>query len=243
MVLSILSSRDVPVIDSNYYGEWELDSLSSIIEDGDSTFELEREMKLYRRWHMKYRKLLSSNFFDRNKAIRLLDKSSLSEYLYDSALNWMLKTEEMDNIDWNLDTISSTARHAYIEEQGIEEDDLYNDGNPVEIDQVFRILWFSDKSYINDLCAQLEEIQGNFGEIYPCTVVDCRTKEDFDTARKLHEDTFQKIPELLMKSFEIGSDLFDDIREYVETEKAKKCKTKKTRSKYQLSLPYTEAQR
>ncbi|NLG04514.1 MAG: hypothetical protein GX567_11915 [Clostridia bacterium] len=112
MVLSIMSSRDVPLIDSNYYGEWELDTLSEIIEEGDSTFELEREMKLYRKWHMKYRQLLSSNFFNHNKAIKLLEKSSLPSELHDSALNWMLKTEKMDDIDWDLDTISSTARHA-----------------------------------------------------------------------------------------------------------------------------------
>lgn len=236
-VLNILDNGDISIINGSYYCDWEVEQILELISENNASSKLVKEYSLYEKYSMYYIKLISDSTYSYDKAIDLLTKANLPLSLHESALNWLTATHGLSLLEWSIDEIAERAKEYHLLEHDISEEELSYNGYPVTIDQVFRVLWFNDEDYTNSICSALGETEGNFGEIYPNTIVQCRTKEDFESSRECHLKNYENVPAMLKESFLCGSRLFSEITEYVNNNK--KCKNVRKNSKCQLSLQYT----
>lgn len=237
-ILSIYGRHGVGIIYYGDFSDWEIDSLYEQWEELSD--ELKRELRLYKKYSNMYYNKLSIGSYDQTIADELLIKSHIPDDLLIQVKEWEEKTLRLNMIDWNLEDMCQAAREADAEEREIDVDDLYNDGQPVEMDSVFRIVWFHSQEYTSQICQSLGEMQGNFGEIYPNTIKKCSTKEEFLNVRKEHDEKYQSVPGLLKESMTTGCDLFDRIYEYFNGKQEELWNEKNQTSDQQLSLQYTQ---
>jgi len=239
--LSVLAENGVDVIYSSYWGEMEYDQITDILDEEKDNSELKNELELFHEYADRYRYLLGEKSYSKNKCLKMLDYSRVNKKIRKKALRWLDLIDQVSSCPISLNEVVESAREAYADSYEIDIDDIYDNGNPVEIDMVFRITWFCNSSYTDSLCSTLGEIQGNFGEIFPNTVVNCFDISDFNNARKRHDENYYGLPELIIKTFNLGVSLFDDIYKYVEKEKNRKWKQDKENINLkQLSLSTQE---
>jgi hypothetical protein len=222
--LSVLVEKNVPLIDPEIYDmdmELEMiqDTLSS--ERAEENEHLAEELDSFILYKDEYRKILRIPI-SVEKIEEMIELKTIPESLKDgfSALLPYLYSISLSNHDMH--EISRTAVAAHAKAQDIDEEGLFSDGNPVELLQMFRILWFSDSTYIDYLCDWLGESSGNFGELLPMNCKDCHTAEEFKSVDTEFDDMYGTLCEDLAEVMSQMKDLTEDIIEYLT-----KCKKRK----------------
>ena len=220
-ILSIYGRHDVDIINSIYEMDWEIDimleSYNNLSDEG------KKEVILYKRHANEYVKTLRTRCYDKHVMKDLLEKSNLPSDVLREIKRWERNTVKLDKFDWSMHEICNIARDAFAREYNIDIDDIYNDGFPVEMYHVFRIVWFYCDEYNENVCSFLGESAGNFGEIYPNTVQTCGTKEEFDNAINVYKEAFKDIPALLAKSILSGRSAFAMLYDYIYNKPKELC--------------------
>lgn len=228
MLLGVYAEHGVAIISSDYYDGYEIEELrESLLENDDK--DLEREINSFDKHGKNYEELIKASTYDSSKVDYMLNHSDIPSNLRDRIIEWHDSIVSLMSSVWDITSIAEDARINHIKENEIEEEELYENGNPVEIDQVFRIVWFREGSYKENICSMLGEYAGQFGEIYPNLVKDCYTKADIDSLSKEFYNTYGNIPELLAKSMTLGTDLFEEVYSYTQLEKEKQWRQKRRR--------------
>ena len=222
--LSVLVEKRVPLIDPEVYDmdmELEIiqDTLSS--EGVEGKEHLAEELDSFSLYKDEYRKMLRVPI-SVEKIKEMIELETIPESLKDSFSALLPYLRSIKTSDHDMHEISRTAVAAHAEFQDTDEEGLFSDGNPVELLQMFRILWFSDPLYVDYLCEWLGDSSGNFGELLPMSCKDCHTAEDFNLVDTEFDDMYGILCEDLAEVMSQMKDLTEDIIEYLT-----KCKKRK----------------
>lgn len=222
--LSILVEKKVPLIDPEIY---DMDIELQVIEDTlscdgvEEKEHLAEELDSFNLYKNEYRKFLRVPE-SIGKIKDMIELETIPESLKDSFSALLPYLRSIKTSDHDMHEISNTAVAAHAKSQDTDEEGLFSYGNPVELLQMFRILWFSDGTYINYLRDWLGESSGNFGELLPMNCKDCHTAEEFKSVDTEFDDMYGTLCEDLAEVMSQMKDLTEDIIEYLT-----KCKKRK----------------
>lgn len=217
LCLGLLQSKEVPIIDNRYYDEddWIEETTEEYLNmDNDDKVQddavLQKEYEFFKRYKNKYLTIIKRSS-DPSKIRKAISEINPKTEIEKDVIKWAEMVIDAFNEPLNIDWIEGYAREQFAKDNDIEEDKIYNDGNPVELSQVMRVVWFGNSFHTNHLCEWLEEMGGNFGSIEFHKNYQCKTFMDIENSRQKFMKEYGLLPEKLAKLLEFGANMFEAL--------------------------------
>lgn len=228
--IKLLKWKEVPVIEHPFYDEDDgmIENLVEYISSGDVSYnrtkeEVEidrelasRELDLYTKYKNRYVNKVFSGFSSLKTVQSLVNKYKPENHIESELIKWCKMVIDAAKEPQDLESFNVYAAEKFCNDQEIEMEDIYNDGNPVEIRQVMRFTWFGNWGYTDSETQYLGEQDGNFGSLEFSSMYECHSKEDIDAARAKFLKEWGLFPEKLSKLLEFGANLIPELWDYID---------------------------
>lgn len=220
----ILSDKCVSVIDDPYIGDddyliegmLEYCSVTNGDNPDDDQILAKRELELFFKYKKKYLDKIMNKSGDRLWLIGQVSKYKPTMKVENMIIDWLNEVMDAANEPNDLEQFNENAKCDYARENDIDYEDIYNDGNPVEITQVMRFSWFGNNGYMKAQCEQLGEYAGNFGVIEFSHSYECRKPGELEESRQKFFTDWGMFPEKLTYVMAHGNELADEIWGYID---------------------------
>jgi hypothetical protein len=222
--VKILSNKQVPVIDDpfGYDDDWMLENMIEYcsvqkddVPDDDQSLG-SRELKLFLKHKKKYVEKILTGHGDRLWLIGQIAKYKPTLKVEDMVITWLNEVLDAANEPHDLEDFNENAKCEFARMNEIEYEDIYDDGQPVEILQVMKFVWFGCAGYMDTQTENLGEMGGNFGEIEFCHMYECTKPGELEESRKKFIKDWGLFPEKLTVVLAHGNILADELWDYID---------------------------
>jgi len=220
----ILGNKRVPIIDHPFYDDDDmlLENMGEYCEvdlkekkpDEDKILA-RRELKLFKKHKKSYLKILNQPG-DRLYLVGMISKYKPILKIEEMILEWARMVLDAANEPGDLDDINEAAKVSYARFHEIDVENIYDDGQPVEILQAMRFTWFGSAGYTTIECEQLGEYSGQFGEIEFSKEYSCHSADDIETARNKFLQDWGLFPEKFAAIAEFANPMIEEIWNYID---------------------------
>lgn len=222
--VKILGNKQVPIIDEPFIDndDWLLENIGEYcsvskddIPDTDQAFGI-KELELFKKHKQRYVDKVLSGHGDRLWLIGQIAKYKPKLKVEDMAITWLNEVLDAANEPNDLEDFNENAKVNYALMNEIDYEDIYNDGQPVEILQTMRFVWFGCDGYMTSQTENLGDMAGNFGEIEFCHMYECRKPGELEESRQKFFKDWGMFPEKLTVVLAHGNDLSYELWNYID---------------------------
>jgi hypothetical protein len=223
--VKLMNNKGVTIINEPFTGddEWLIETIEEYINVDKDNDDLdndkllaERELRLYKDYHTRYFENILCGPVNRNRLTKQVNNYKPVISIEKSIITWAKMVIDASQEPNRLEDFNFMAQENFAKQQGIAIEDIYNDGNPVEIIQCMRFTWFGCDGYTTIQTEYLGETASNFGELEFSHMYSCYSAEDIIDARNKFFKEWGFFPEKLTKLLEFGNNFIPDIWNYID---------------------------